>query len=154
MTTGKVVGIYIAQNQGDQTVSVDRIHVVPGMGIEGDRYFIKRTESEKQSKTGREITLIELEAIDSIRLIDGIQITPQETRRNIITKGIPLNDLVGHIFFIGTIKLRGVRLCEPCQYLANKTDPRILHAMVHRGGLRADLLTEGYIQTNDIITAE
>ena len=154
MTTGKVVGIYIAQNQGDQTVSVDRIHVVPGMGIEGDRYFIKRTESEKQSKTGREITLIEFEAIDSIRLIDGIQITPQETRRNIITKGIPLNDLVGHIFFIGTIKLRGVRLCEPCQYLANKTDPRILHAMVHRGGLRADLLTEGYIQTNDIITAE
>lgn len=154
MTTGKVVGIYIAQNQGDQTVSVDRIHVVPGMGIEGDRYFNKRTELAKQSKTGREITLIELEAIDSIRLIDGIQITPQETRRNIITKGIPLNDLVGHIFFIGMIKLRGVRLCEPCQYLANKTDPRILHAMVHRGGLRADLLSEGYIQTNDIITAE
>jgi MOSC domain-containing protein YiiM len=154
MTNGKVVGIYIAQNQGDLTVKVDRIHVVPGMGIEGDRYFKKRTELEGQSKTGREITLIKLEAIESILLIDGIQITPQETRRNIITKGIPLNDLVGHIFFIGTIKLRGVRLCEPCQYLANKTDPRILNVMVHRGGLRADLLTEGYIQTNDIITAE
>ncbi len=140
MTIGKVVGIYIAQNQGDQTVKVNRIHVVPGMGIEGDRYFKKRTELEEQSKTGREITLIELEAIESVRLIDGIQITPQETRRNIITKGIPLNDLVGHIFFIGTIRLRGVRLCEPCQYLANKTDPRILSAMVHRGGLHADII--------------
>ena len=154
MTTGTVIGIYITQNQGDQTVLVDRIHVVPGMGIEGDRYFKKRTELEQQSKTGREITLIELEAIESVRLIDGIQITPQETRRNIITKGIPLNDLVGHIFLIGTIRLRRVRLCEPCQYLANNTDPRILSALVHRGGLRADLLTEGYIQTDDIITSE
>jgi MOSC domain-containing protein YiiM len=154
MTIGKVVRIYIAQNRGDQTVNVDRIHVVPGLGIEGDRYFKKSTDKEGQSKTGREITLIELEAIESIRLIDGIQITPEETRRNIITNGIPLNELVGHIFFIGSIKLRGVRLCEPCQYLANKTDPRILNAMVHRGGLRADILTEGYIQTNDMITSE
>jgi MOSC domain-containing protein YiiM len=154
MTIGKVVGIYIARTQGDQTVNVDRIHVVPGMGIEGDRYFKKRTEVEGQSKTGREITMIELEAIDSMRLNDGIQITPQETRRNIVTNGIPLNELAGHIFFIGEIKLRGVRLCEPCQYLANKTDPRILHAMVHRGGLRADILTEGDIHINDSITTE
>ena len=154
MTIGKVVGIYIAQNQGDQTVSVDRIHVVPGMGIEGDRYFKKRTEVEGRSKTGREITLIELEAIESMCLNDGIQITPEETRRNIVTNGIPLNELVGHIFFIGEIQLRGVRLCEPCQYLANKTDPRILPAMVHRGGLRADILTEGNIHINDSIKAE
>ena len=140
--------------RGDQTVNVDRIHVIPGMGIEGDRYFKKRTEVEGQSKTGREITLIELEAIESMCLNDGIQITPQETRRNIVTNGIPLNELVGHIFFIGEIKLRGVRLCEPCQYLANKTDPRILQSMVHRGGLRADILTEGDIHLNDSIAAE
>jgi len=154
MTIGKVVGIYIARNQGDQTVNVDRIHVIPGMGIEGDRYFKKQNEVEGQSKTGHEITLIEVEAIESMRLNDGIQITPQESRRNIITNGISLNELVSHIFFIGEIKLRGVRLCEPCQYLANKTDPRILYAMVHRGGLRADILTEGDIHINDSITAE
>ena len=64
-----------------------------------------------------------------------------------------MNSLV-IFFFIGEIQLRGVRLCEPCQYLANKTDPRILHAMVHRGGLRADILTEGNIHINDSIKAE
>jgi MOSC domain-containing protein YiiM len=63
-----------------------------------------------------------------------------------------LNDLVGHLFSIGTIQLRGVRLCEPCQYLANRTDPRILSSMTHRGGLRADIITEGIIHINDIIT--
>lgn len=152
MTIGKVIGIYIAQNRGDQTVSVDQVHVLPGLGIEGDRYFKKTVNSDGNSKSGREITLIEMEAIESMRDMDGLQITPDQTRRNIVTRGIALNDLVGQLFYIGNIQLRGVRLCEPCQYLANQTDPRILSAMVHRGGLRADIVTEGIIHINDIIS--
>jgi MOSC domain-containing protein YiiM len=152
MTTGKVIGIYIAQNRGDQTVLVDQVNVIPGLGIEGDRYSKKPSNSDGNTKPGREITLIEMEAIESMRDMDGLQITPDQTRRNIVTRGIALNDLVGQLFYIGNIQLRGVRLCEPCQYLANQTDPRILSAMVHRGGLRADIVTEGIIHINDIIS--
>jgi MOSC domain-containing protein YiiM len=151
MAIGKVIGIYIAQNQGDKTVSVNQVHVVPGKGIEGDRYFNKPTNSEGKLVTGREITLIEMEVIESMRDVDGLQITADQTRRNIVTRGISLNDLVGQLFNVGNIQLRGIRLCEPCQYLANRTDPRILKVMAHRGGLRADILTEGIIHVNDII---
>ena len=152
MTIGKVVGIFIAQKQGEQTVLVDQVHVVPGLGIEGDRYFNKPANPGGEARTGREITLIELEAIESLRNDSGIPITPDQTRRNLITSGIALNDLVGQLFFVGNVQLRGVRLCEPCQYLADRTDPRILKAMAHRGGLRADIITQGNIHITDAIT--
>lgn len=153
MTIGKVEGIFIALNKGEPTFLVTQAHLVPGMGIEGDRYFNKTGIPDNHSKPGREITLIEMEAIESIREDDGIQITPDQTRRNIVTRGIALNNLVGHLFSVGNIQLHGVRLCEPCQYLANRTDPRVLHAMAHRGGLRAEIISEGIINLNDIITA-
>jgi hypothetical protein len=87
MTIGKVVGIYIAECKGDEVVFVNQAHVVPGLGIEGDRYFKKTSDPDGQSKTGREITLIEIETIESMCDDDGIQITPQQSRRNIITVG-------------------------------------------------------------------
>jgi MOSC domain-containing protein YiiM len=153
MKFGKVIGIYIAHQLGDETFCVESAHVVPGFGIEGDRHFSYTLDKDGTLKTGREITLIEMEAIEYIRENDGIKITPNQTRRNIITRGIALNDLVGHEFLIGNIKLRGVRLCEPCHYLANRTDPRIINALLHRGGLRADILTEGFININDDISS-
>jgi MOSC domain-containing protein YiiM len=152
MAIGRVVGIYIAEHKGAEVVIVNQAHVVPGSGIEGDRYFKKTSNPDGQSKTGREITLIEMETIESMCDDDGIQITADQSRRNIITRGIALNELVGQLFYIGDIQFRGIRLCEPCQYLATRTDPRILSSMVHRGGLRADILTEGIIHNNDIIT--
>ena len=151
MNLGKVEGIYIAPARGEPTVLVEQVHVLPGMGIEGDRYFNQPELSGIHSKPGRELTLIEIEAIDAIYQEDGIQISPDQTRRNIVTRGVSLNDLVGCVFNIGTIQLRGLRLCEPCNYLANRTDPRILHSMAHRGGLRAEIISEGIIHLNDII---
>ena len=152
MTIGKVIGIYIAVKQGDPTISVEQVHLVPGLGIQGDRYFNKLANPTGKTKTGQQITLIEMEAIQSICNDAGILLTPDQTRRNLITSGIALNDLVGQLFLVGNIELRGVRLCEPCQYLADRTDPRILQAMAHRGGLRADIVTEGNISINDPIT--
>lgn len=131
---------------------VEQAHVVPGKGIEGDRYFNQHETSIADSKPGREITLIEMESIEAICREDGVIISPDQTRRNIVTRGVSLNDLVGQRFNIGTIQLRGIRLCEPCNYLASRTDPRILHSMAHRGGLRAEIITEGIIHVNDIIT--
>ena len=154
MTIGKVVAIYIAKKRGEPTVLVEQAHVVPGMGIAGDRYFNHSSNRDIHSKPGREITLIEMEAIESMRDVDRLQITPDQTRRNIVTSGIALNNLVGHLFSVGNIQMRGVRLCEPCQYLANRTDPRLLVSMAHRGGLRAEIITDGIIHTNDIITTQ
>jgi MOSC domain-containing protein YiiM len=152
MSNGKVIGIYIAEKRGVATVPVDHAHLIPGKGINGDRYFDYCNNPDIDKKTGREITLIESEAIETMWIIDGVQIQPDQTRRNIITSGISLNDLVDRIFYIGNIKLRGVRLCEPCQYLADRTDQRILNSMVHKGGLRAEIILEGIIHIGDIIT--
>jgi len=152
MKTGKVIGIFITQKKGDPILPLEQVHVLPGLGIEGDRYFDYRHNPDMDTKTGREITLIEMEAIESMRDGEGINISPEQTRRNILTSGISLNELVGHDFLVGDVQLRGVRLCEPCQYLANRTDQRILHSMVHRGGLRADIITAGNIRINDLIT--
>lgn len=152
MKIGIVEKIYIAPASGEPTESVDRIHVVAGKGIEGDRFYLQSESKDTQSKTDREITLIEMETIDAIYKEDRIKITPDQTRRNIVTRGVSLNDLVGHVFSIGEIKLLGIRLYEPCNYLASRTDPRLLHSMVHRGGLRAKIIVDGMIHINDPIS--
>ena len=153
MTVGRVQAIYIASDRGEPTVFVEQAHVVPGMGIEGDRYYKLSVSSDNQNRTGRQLTLIENEAIEAICKVEGIPLRADQTRRNIVTRGISLNDLVGQEFIIGSIKARGIRLCEPCDYLAKRTDPRVLDSMAHRGGLRADILTEGIIHLNDIVSA-
>ena len=152
ISSGKVVAIYIAPAQGEPTVHVDQAHLVPGRGIEGDRFYNSSTTSDKKTNPERELTLIESEAIEAICQEDKVSITPDQTRRNIITRGIRLNDLVGRSFLIGNIQVKGIRLCEPCDYLAGRTDPRIKSSMAHRGGLRAQINSEGLIFTNDVIT--
>jgi MOSC domain-containing protein YiiM len=152
MPYGKVVGLYLAPGRGEPTVSVQQVHVVPGFGIVGDRYFNQPGTTHAHSKSGQQITLIELETIEAICLEAGIQLTPDQTRRNVVTHGVSLNDLVGQTFNIGSLQFHGVRLCEPCKYLANRTDLRILQSMAHRGGLRAEIITDGIIHLDDIIT--
>jgi MOSC domain-containing protein YiiM len=152
MLAGKVIGIYISPKRGEPTTAVEQIYVVPGKGIRGDRYFRQIENGEMHSKSGQEITLIEIEAISAL-LDENIRITPDQTRRNIITQGVPLNDLVGCVFSVGNIHLRGIRLCEPCNYLASLTDTRVLTGLKHRGGLRAEIIIEGFININDSITS-
>jgi len=152
MTTGTVEAIYIATHQGEPTFPVEQIRAVPGMGLEDDRYYGRKDIPSSYPNPAREVTLIEMEAIEAMQRVDGINISPMQTRRNITTRGISLNDLVNSLFFIGDVQLKGVRLCEPCQYLADRTDPRLLNSMSHRGGLRAEIITEGIIRIHDIIT--
>ena len=149
--SGQVVGIYFAPQRGEPMLEAKQAHIIPGRGIEGDRYFKSVGTTDDPQKTGTEITFIEQEAIDAMRR-DGVRISPEQTRRNIITRGISLNDLVGREFMVGASRLRGIRLCEPCDYLASRTDPRVKQSMAHRGGLRADILTDSIIHLNDPIT--
>ncbi len=148
---GEVQAIYICPAAGEGMNMVSEVRAVPGRGLEGDRYFNKMGYYSDKPGTGRELTLIESEALDHVAKHTGIRIGADQTRRNLVTSGISLNDLVGQEFQIGEITVRGVRLCDPCSYLEVKTEDGVLKAMVDRGGLRVDILTEGVIRVGDTV---
>jgi MOSC domain-containing protein YiiM len=120
---------------------VDFVHAVAGCGLEGDRHF--RPEGQRR---GGALTLIEAEALDDVGLT-GVQ-----ARRQVVVRGVRLNDLVGKRFSVGAVECLGVELCEPCLHLQKLTRPGIIDDLVHRGGLNADILTSGTIAVGDEIT--
>lgn len=149
---GKVAAILIAPSPAASMTAVDSARAVPGRGMEGDRYFLNAgTFSPTPQKPDYELTLIEQEQIEAFALASGLPFTAAQARRNIVTRDIALNDLVGCEFSIGEVRIRGIRLCEPCNYLAKISYPETLKGLVHKGGLRAQILTEGTLRTGDII---
>ena len=122
-----------------------------GRGLEGDRYFDARGTFSDPHATGNDLTLIEAEVLEQLTLPQA-GLAPQDARRNVVTRGIDLNALVGRRFAIGAVTCVGRRLCEPCAHLQRLTVPGTLRALVHKGGLRADLLTGGVIRAGDTVT--
>jgi len=120
---------------------VDFVRAVAGCGLEGDRHF--RPDGQRP---GGALTLIEAEALDDVNL-SGAQ-----SRRQVVVRGVRLNDLVGRRFTVGSVECLGVELCEPCLHLQKLTRPGIIDDLVHRGGLNADILTSGTIAVGDEIT--
>jgi MOSC domain-containing protein YiiM len=96
--------------------------------------------------------LIEIESIEALVREKNVEITPSAARRNLVTRGVPLNHLVGCEFHVGIVRLRGTRLCEPCQYLEGLTTKGVLAGLIHRGGLRADIISGGTIRVGDLVT--
>jgi MOSC domain-containing protein YiiM len=143
--------IHIASAAGQPMESVHSVHVRPGIGLAGDRYASGCGHYSDDRHVSRELTLVEREAIDELRLEHGIRLEPGDTRRNITTRGVDLNGLVGRRFFLGDVLCVGTRVCNPCQYLADLLHKPVVRPLVGRGGLRADLLTEGRIYTGDPI---
>ena len=148
MWKGKIVSILISPVKGQSMQSINKAHAVPGKGLEGDRYFNQMGTYSEKPGDGRQLTLIEIEVFEALKE-QGITITHSDARRNLVTSGVPLNDLVGKEFKVGEVTLKGIRLCEPCDYLARLTTPEVLTKLVHRGGLRADILNEGIIHVGD-----
>jgi MOSC domain-containing protein YiiM len=146
-----VVGIYVASVAEAEMTPVDAVRAVPGLGLEGDRYFLKTGTYSNDPGTGRHVTLVEVEAFEALKRDYGIDLEPARGRRNIATRGVPLNHLVGREFEVGGTRLRGMRLCEPCSHLESLTREGVKRALVHRGGLRADILAEGTIRVGDDI---
>jgi ADP-ribose pyrophosphatase YjhB (NUDIX family) len=126
------------------------VNAIAGKGIEGDRYLLGLGTYSSSSAVSRDITLIEMEAIEALQA-KGILLGSGDTRRNVVTRGVSLNHLVGRTFVIGEVILRGTRLCEPCSYLETMTHKGILKGLIHRGGLRADILTDGTIRVGDVV---
>jgi MOSC domain-containing protein YiiM len=152
MNDGTVVAIYIAPAAEAPMVERDKVNAVPGKGLEGDRYFGSQGTFFKDKPTlpDKEVTLIEQEALEALEREYRIKLAPYEQRRNIVTSGIALNHLVGREFKIGDARLRGIRLCEPCDHLERLTG-RKLKGLTHRGGLRAQVVKQGEIKQGDPI---
>ena len=149
--TGTVVEINIAREEGGPLQSLGSAELVAGKGIVGDRYF-------QPDATGAldAVTLVEEEQAAVASEALGITLTARDTRRNIVTRGIALNDLVGKEFQVGTATLYGSELCEPCKYLSEllegeRSAPEILRALAHRAGLRCAILSDGRINPGDSI---
>jgi MOSC domain-containing protein YiiM len=155
-SAGTVEAIVVAPEAESLTVQVDRAIARAGRGVEGDRYFDQRGTFSNAHGRGHDLTLIEAEVLDRLELPAG-RLAPEEARRNLVTRGIDLNALVGQHFRVGDVECFGQRLCEPCAHLerltaeAGKTGT--LRALIHKGGLRADVLSDGAIRVGDEIAA-
>jgi MOSC domain-containing protein YiiM len=151
MFEGKVISINIADAAAAPMQSVNEARAVPGRGLEGDRYY-NGTGTFSKPSPDRELTLIEAEAVEAMKRELDVDYGLGESRRNVVTRGVPLNHLVGREFWIGEVKARGLRLCEPCKHLQRLSHEKVLPGLIHRGGLRAQILTEGTIRVGESIT--
>ena len=150
---GKIKDILLARNAGETLTSHTRARLEAGKGIVGDRYYTAQgTFSEKfKGSHGLEVTLIELEQIDTFNRTTGLNYLAKDFRRNIVTENIDLNALVEKDFFIGSVTLRGIMLCEPCRVLADQLGSEVLEHMTHKAGLRAQIIVGGTITLSDSI---
>lgn len=150
---GAVVAIYIAPTGAAPMRPVANAQVVVDRGLEGDRYYSKLGTYSNQPGSGRDVTLIEIEAIDGLKREYEVQLDPGQSRRNIVTRGIALNHLVEQEFRVGDVVLRGTRLCEPCAHIEKLTVKGAMRGLIHRGGLRAEIVKGGIIRVGDTILA-
>src|SRR5215813_9037670 len=151
---GTVIAIHVAPAGAAPMRSVANAQVVVGRGLEGDRYYSRLGTYSNQTGSGRDVTLIEIEAIDGLKRDYNIQLNPGQSRRNIVTRGIALNHLVEQEFRIGDVVLRGTRLCEPCAHMVKLTVKGAMRGLIHRGGLRAEIVKGGMIRVGDTILVE
>jgi MOSC domain-containing protein YiiM len=149
LALGRVEAIHIAPAAGEPLRAVPSVRAIPGVGLEGDRYALGTGHWSPNTKVDRDVTLVEAEEIERLAAEHGIALAPGATRRNVTTRGIRLNELVGRRFRIGDVACEGTRLCEPCQYLTDLLGQPILAPLVHRGGLRARILSDGEIAAGD-----
>jgi MOSC domain-containing protein YiiM len=146
MWEGAVVSIHIAREAGGPMIAIDPALAVAGRGLEGDRYHDGSGFYSEHPGPIREVSLIEEETIEALRRDHNLALAPGVTRRNILTRGVPLNLRVGGATF------RGVELCEPCKHLVEVTGIRsLLPTLIHRGGLHAQILSGGLIRVGDVV---
>ncbi len=145
------MAIFTAAEPGAVADSRQEALAVAGVGLEGDRYAAGTGTFSKGESAGRQVTLVALEALEQVEREHGLRLAPGWSRRNLTTRGVPLNDLVGQTFRVGGAVLVGVRLCEPCGYLEKLTGKPLKTAAKGRMGLRADIVEGGPIRVGDRI---
>ena len=149
--SGKISKLLISKSIESSMQNVNQVFLEVGKGIFGDRYYNQEgTFSNKgEIEPDREVTLIEIEKINELNEEYNLSFKPEDFRRNIVVLNCDLNSLVDKEFQIGEVILKGIRLCEPCKYLADKLDEKkALTQMVHKAGLRAQIIRGGSIDLN------
>ncbi len=155
MPEGRIVALFVAPTAGAPMEPRDEVDAIAGVGLAGDRYATASGTYSgfRLADEQRAVTLIEDEVVQALRAEHGVDLAARETRRNLVTAGVPLNSLVGCEFRVGSVRLRGFDLAEPCTYLQDQTRPGVRAALVHRGGLRAEILDGGIIRVGDRVVA-
>jgi hypothetical protein len=145
---GTVETLAVASAAGEPAELLQSVQALAGQGLDGDRH-VSGKGTFPSGMPGSALTLIEAEVCESF----DPPLEPSEHRRNVVTRGIDLNALVGHEFMVGEVRCRGMRLCEPCTVVQRYAGRPVLRALVHRGGLRADILRDGEIKVGDSVRA-
>lgn len=151
--TSRITAIFTAPTRHAEQIAVEAVQLKAGKGIVGDRFFGLR-----KTQPGQNLTLIEWETIDEFNRIFHTNIPLHATRRNMVTQDIRLNELVGKQFRIGDVLCRGIELCEPCRIMArnlagiNLPESQIISAFTHKAGIRAAVLSDGYIRIGEAVT--
>ena len=146
---GHVEAIYLAPERAAPVSPVESADVRAGTGVFGDRKYFA-----DGAKPGGALTLIAMEALEGMAAEHGIELAPGASRRQVHTRGMDLNALVGKRFRVGEVECVGVELCEPCAHLESLTQPGVIKGLVHRGGLNADVLNDGAIAVGDAVVAD
>ena len=148
--SGMVEQIFVAREESGPTEPVETVEAAPGHGLVGDRYWYENGDAGP----GKAITLIAAEAIEGYAADTGDLLGPGEHRRQVVTRGIDVNALVGRRFFVGEVECEGVELCEPCNHLQKLTErDGLMRNLVHRAGLSADILSGGSSRVGDPVEA-
>ncbi|RVU48552.1 MOSC domain-containing protein [Lujinxingia sediminis] len=145
---GTLYQIWICAERGGVPATVTQAEAVASTGLRGDRYF----SPSLQRDPARQVTLISAEVLTEVAKEQNIDLRDGRHRRQLVVQGAPLNDLVGHEFVIGEVRLRGIELCEPCRRMARLSGEKgAIKAFVHRGGLNAEILIGGILRPGDTI---
>ena len=149
---GVITEIWHSPHGRDPMVGHEEIQAIAGVGLEGDRYAQPQgSESKSRNGPDRELTLIEQEQLDWLQAEHGIELTPEAARRNLVTRGITLNELVGRTFNIGAVQVEGMRLCQPCKPLAEDLGFDFVNLMMDRSGLNCRIVNSGTIHVGDAV---
>jgi len=151
MMGGTVEGIFIATATGEPMRSVSEVAGEAGHGLVGDRHY-RADARTRRVRDLDDLSLVEAEVLESLRAEHGIELGAHETRRNILVRGVRLNELIGKRFRVGGLLCEGIEICEPCAHLQKRTGKPVLKPLVHRGGLRARILESGTVRVGDAVT--
>jgi MOSC domain-containing protein YiiM len=151
--TGTVVALFMVDRMSAPMKKMRHLNALAGRGIEGDRYLLGTGTYSKKPEPGRQVTLIKSEILDWLKKEFDITVKPEECRRNVVTRDVEINELIGTEFFVGEVRLRAHRITQPCIYLENLlSQPGLYQALWDNGGISCEIMTDGIIKEGDIIT--
>lgn len=150
--SGTLRHLFVTESAGSPMTALEEVEAIAGAGLDGDRYATGKGKWSDRASEDRQVTLLEVEVLEALARDHDIELRPEESRRNLITQGVPLAHLVGKEFRVGSVTLCGGRLNQPCKYLEDLVDKPVMQPLLNRSGLNARVVTGGTIRAGDTVT--